>query len=244
MFFFKEKPIVFDCFTFNRQAYEWAPIKETRHFIPTWWKETQAEYPAGHVQNAPASTIKRCEGFIELYKRGFMLPLWSDLAITIGSLQRPELSYVFASQEQSMRDHPAWQRGQYLPEPNYAHGKIISPWAIRTKELVPCLIFQPTWNVHSPDMFIVPPAVVEYKYQAATNINFFVTAINIKRAFNIPFNTPLMQIVPQTQRKFELKLHLVSEDEFNKVQNPIITFTRNYRTVRAEKERREKEGGK
>ena len=233
MFFFKEKPIVFDCFTTNEQAYKWAPIKESRYFIPTWWKDLDGEVPAIPHKSAEVSTMKRCEGFISLYRKGFMLPLWSDLSITVGSLKDPKLSYIFASQEKSIQDHPAWQRGRYLPEPNYAHGKIISPWAVRSNKLVACSVFQPTWNFEAPEMIIVPPATVEYKYQASTHVNFFLPVIQVKRQFTIPFNTPLMQIVPQTDKKFELKLHLVDEKEYRLVQLPVAKFTRNYRTLRS-----------
>ena len=82
-FFFRKKKVVIDAFTHMRTAYEYFPIDYAIKFVPEWWKSLPKEYTktTNLGLNLNISTLKRCNGFLDLYARGFVLPMWSDLVM-------------------------------------------------------------------------------------------------------------------------------------------------------------------
>ena len=82
-FFFKRKKIVVDCFTDNYSINELFPIQTANNFYPDWWKNLPKTYDAMNKWGlrVSQSTMKKCPAIIDLYKTGFIMPLWSDLQI-------------------------------------------------------------------------------------------------------------------------------------------------------------------
>ena len=77
----KRKEIVLDCFTYDRGVYDFASIDYLKNAIPSWWKNL----PSYNNQNNfyGHNSMKGCPGFIDNFKNGFYIPLWSDLKIGI-----------------------------------------------------------------------------------------------------------------------------------------------------------------
>jgi hypothetical protein len=61
------------------------------------------------------------------------------------------------------------------------------------------------------------PAVVNYKYQHGTNINFFLENKDVPEECMIPPVSPLVIIHPMTDRKVIIKNHLISRTEWERM---------------------------
>jgi hypothetical protein len=67
-----QKPVVIDCYTDNPHAFEYAKPSKATEFLPKWWKSLPKD---GHAN------MSRCAGFIDLYRKSYVLPMWSDFDV-------------------------------------------------------------------------------------------------------------------------------------------------------------------
>jgi hypothetical protein len=214
MFFFKKKKIHLDCFTKHSYVHEFFPIDNANKFLPDWWKKI----PKGVLEKdniVETPTMKICDGFIRNYRKGIILPLWSDLAIKTES--DGKYQWRFADQRTGATIHPSFQRGEYLNEQSYAHLKILSPWYVTCKENVDFVWTYPFWNFETPEDIMMPPGIIDFKYQIATNINLFVKIDNKTKDIIIPAGQPMAHIIPMSERPIEIHNQLVSDDEWDKL---------------------------
>lgn len=233
-FNFVKKDIVLHCYTSRAEVFNYAPIKKASNYIPEWWKalpKTHREHPeALHV----LPTMKLCVGFTNLFAQGFILPLWSEVAIKVGKqTDQPsqDYSYQFADLTSQMGHHAAWQSNDAYPSNQYQHLKIISPWALVCDEDIAFMQLQPVWNFSKPEEVFIPPGVLNFKYQSATNINMFYKRQAQDIVHTLEFGQPMSHLVPLTERKVRLELHLVSDEDFKKLdaKNKRLSFFGKYR---------------
>lgn len=212
LFIFKKKEIVIDTFTCREEVISYAPIVSMVNYFPDWWKDTKpynkTKMGDSEIQT---STIKKCNGLIELYKTGFVLPLWSDLKID--TRETGDFSYGFSCTWGIIISHNRNEFDQI--NDRYIHLKIISPWLFKEKSGVNMVATSPKWSHLNNDMNIadVLPGCVKYNTQCTTNINIF-----LPKQINdilIEHNTPLLHIIPISEKKVVVKNHLISESEFN-----------------------------
>jgi hypothetical protein len=230
-FFFKRSTVTLDCFTNLPYVYDFAKIDKAVKFIPDWWKNTPRT-----VEGKEHGTIKNCPGFIDYYATGIVMPSWFETNITIHSKNDPEERwYSFQSSNNDFdvsKSHAPYQFENFAGFDG-KNIKIETPWVLKTKQKVDFLVTQPTWNHR--DMlthFSVLPAVVNYKYQHFTNINMFVINKDEERVLNIPPLMPMIMLHPLTDKKVEIKTHLVDDREWNRltgVYNLIIRDDEGYK---------------
>lgn len=222
LFFFKRNVVVVDCFITNPTILKLFPIAKASHHIPDWWKRMpQTNYNEKFISNE--STLKGCPGFIDLYKQGFMMPLWADLAIDV---KDGKYQWQFSDFSTHAEVHNSHQWGAFADESKYGHIKILSPWRIKTKKDLSWLMLAPFWNDKLQTNYSIVPGVLNFKYQHENNINIFIS-MN-ENNFIIPNNHPLYHLIPLTQDKVELKYHLVSEEELKKYNTHSVSFTQDY----------------
>lgn len=199
-----------DCFTDRPDVYQFAKIDHSRKFIPEWWKELTNIDP---TRLHPYPTMKTCQGFLDLFASGVMMPLWSDLSILLGEQGTREYNWQFADSASEIGTHETSQRGNYLPDIKYQHLKITSPWIFRTKQDLQWVVHSPTWCSHNPSAIIFPQGILNFKWQTGTNINFFLERKTEKQKFLLEFGYPLLQFIPMSQKKIIIHHHLVSPNE-------------------------------
>jgi len=216
-FFFKRKQRTVDCFTDDPSAYEYHAITPAIEFYPEWWKKMPGQQPVpdknGLTVDTP--TIKKCIGFMNLYQKGVVLPLWSSIVIETSS---NNYRYSFAKQhfnkDLPLADyHPEWQTGPAFD--NFLHMKLGSPWFLMQNKYCEYL-FQPmTWNtIDAWHQYTVLPGIMDFKYQNSTNVNLF---LEKNSRINIEAGTPMYQIIPVTDDDIIFKNHLVDSNEINKI---------------------------
>lgn len=237
MFLFKKKKLVINCFTDRQDVATYAPIKPAHVFYPDWWKRLPKTIPAPE-RIVDAASMKYCIGMRDLYQHGIILPMWCDFSMDIGAVGDTSYRYRFADQQSSVQVHAPDQRGDFATEDLYQHLKIQSPWRLQCDEDVPFVWMEPTWNMDDLFQYKVLPSVVEFKYQHASHINML--APRKKQEMSnllIPFNTPLVQIMPLAERELDVR---VIEDPkmFNRLFIARVSFVNSYKYTRAIDKRR------
>jgi len=220
------------CYTNNKTTYEYFPIAPAREFIPDWWKEIANDtvIPGFEKQiksnSIKEKTMKRCPGIIEYYKKGFMLPLWSDLEFLINE-EGVSLSMAQAIGEKGYEIHPTWQRGQFLSENVWKSVKLISPWTFETKENINFLYLQPHWNLNNLNKnILIPNGLIDFFFQNEIHIQSFINQ-EYKELISIDAGIPMIHLVPLTDKK--VKLHvLYDKKRHSDLSNTNFAFMSNY----------------
>lgn len=233
-FFFKKKPVILDCFTSHVGAFH-APVDYSVKFFPDWWKRLD-KFVKDEELGMPGvehPTMKNCVGFVDYFKKSLTVPIWSDLSIRVGTKDRPGYVYHFADQSSRIEIHKSLQWGSFVNETEYLHGKFVSPWKFKCKENVYFKKSNAFYNYEKPDFMLFPPGLLEFKYQTAVNVNFFIVPENKEKNIFLKYYQPLIQFVPLTERPLKIKTHLVSNQEYDKIGLTFVSFNRNYHKMKA-----------
>lgn len=240
IFFFKKKKITIDCFTSNKAAYEVFKVDHAKKFFPEWWKQLpNAIRRDEKYDDLTGSTMKTCSGIVDYYKSGFIIPLWSDTIIETGPIGRSYLRVCFADPTADSQQHPSIQRGSFLPDKEYSHIKLASPWHIECNKSMQFTMVKPIWNYNDPTEFILPPGSLNLYYQHASNVNIFIKHKSQNHKIQLTAGTPLAHLIPQSEESIEIKCHFLRRAEFDeRSRTPFkYSFTKGYSTyVRAKKE--------
>lgn len=231
IFFFKKPTVVVDFFTHRSDVIEFAPIDYAHRFYPNWWKKTPSSFINSFVR---VPTIKRCNGILDTYKHGFIIPMWSDLAINVttsydsNNIENKNITWQYADHISTCEshDHKEWQT--YADKNKYYNFKILSPWIAKSKSQVNFYLTKPFWNQPLGLPYEILSGTLNFKYNHGTNIQ---TMINIQTDFtyNIQALTPMAHIIPLTEKKLIIKNHLIDLSEWNSMhQNFLHTFENHY----------------
>ena len=213
--FIKRSEVVLDCFTTDKNNFDFFSPKKASYFIPQWWKNipNNETAPNKFVGFKPQNTMKNCPGFLNYYKKGIIIPLWSDMIITTNT---ETYSYQFADELSVIEQHAA---EQYNFSIDLIHLKIVSPWFLKSKKGVNFLMSSPYWNHitnhNVTTNFFVTPGITDFYYQHGTHVNVFVTK-KINR-FEFQANNPLLHLTPLTEKNIKIKTHLIDEFEHKKL---------------------------
>jgi hypothetical protein len=229
MFFFcKPSKVLVDCFTSDVSAHTLYPIDYSHKYFPDWWKQlSNRDEHNGTYTDIQIPTIKRCQGILDLYKEGFILPLWSDVVFEPRGIEG--YAFQFADRKSQIMVHPEVQYGSFFK--NYYHGKIFSPWSLIEKTGLKFKVSSCTWSLlNLTNDFNLLDGILDFKYQNGTNINFFLNN-NIKNQVLLEAGTPMLHIVPLTEKRLEIKRHLIDDAEYIKMfalNNATPKFSGNY----------------
>ena len=218
LFFFKEKPIeiiayVNPSFNFAR---EFTPLVPARDYIPTWWKNTPSS-KLDWEKFASIKTVKSCPGIISMLTTGFILPIWCDLAI---KYSKDAFHYKFSDKLSQLHFHPNFQSPNFYTEHN--HFKIQSPWVIKSP--IKLLLQHPFYQNTEKYPIVVPPGILSpVKNLSALNSFLFLEKSQEEKRLEIKRDTPLLQIIPLSDKKVTIRCETVDNYEFDKMRSIIGT---------------------
>ena len=197
------KPITLYCYTDDYSVYEYAKILKSSYFIPEWFKGLkQIE---DNSTSGLTRTMRGCPGFIELFKKSFVYPMWVDLSITASESDQgePQFFYDSAYGSDVVTSHGTFQYNNAF-RPGFKHIKLSSPWFFETKEDLDWTIVPAFWNLESKvsEVFI-PPAIDNYKRQHSTTWQMFIKTNNMPVMFNA--GEPLVYLIPNTDKKVNVE---------------------------------------
>ena len=229
MFLFKKKKVVLNCYTYRPDVYSYFPIEKSSKHIPEWWKNLPNQIYLTEDTFMQAPTMKSCVGFVNYYNCAIAIPMWSDCKI-ITNTQKNEINWLFSDQATIAMSHHHGQKGEYLlnSESSYAHMKIDTPWLFQCEEEVNFLFSGNTWSLDTPEKIIIPPGIINYKYQNATNINMFIKMDNTISLLNA--GIPYVHVFPMTEREIEIKTHFVDYQQYMAIYSTGVTnfFNKSY----------------
>jgi len=141
--------------------------------------------------------------------------MWTEFIIDV---RGKEHGYVwqFADHKTKADYHAEYQYENFIDTSEYNHLKILSPWRFKTKKSIKWSWASPVWNFKVLDDLTVLPAVTNYRYNYGTDINLI---FNIARARQIVIeaNTPLVHLIPLSDKKIKIHNHLLTESEYKKI---------------------------
>jgi len=223
-FFNRYKPITVNCYTWDKHVYKYASIQTSKNFYPIWYKKLIKEK---NKEDIFSTDISQCVGFKKLYQNGFVIPLWSELFLSIGEINNPSIDWQFADKKSNIEFHPLSQMGDWLNENDIQHCKLQSPWKIECNEDIDFFWSEMSWNTSINTMKVLP-AIVDYKHQNASEINLLIQRTKERQNIKLDFNTPMAHIVPLSERKLIIKNHLINLDEWKEKDFPRFFFTERY----------------
>jgi len=235
IFIIKKRKLVLDMFTCNQQIFDVGKPKMATQFFPEWWKELKTQLSDNQI--VPQPTMKRCIGFVDHYKHGFIVPMWSDFRIEFGVIGT-ENHYALCSDGYTpVVQHPTNQRGSYAPPDKYCNMKLESPWTAQCKEDVYFKWEQPTWNMKELNAYVVLPATVEFKYQHSINVHLMFPRSSNTKIRQINFGDPVVHVTPISERPLDIRYHMVTPTEYDRfLFGKRITFLNSYRTYKRAKD--------
>ena len=243
MFWFKKKKIVVDCFVDNQFFVDNVPITPSIKVTPDWWKSIPSKMNIEEESGVAieVATIKRCIGFVDLFKKSFTLPLWSDLRI---DNMQEGLRWHFVDGDSRITSHNPGQWGHNFPD--LRHIKIMCPWIVKEKTGCNFLYMQSTWSMLETESrgLIMPPGVVDFKHQHVLHVNTFLPAETKSYLFKV--GTPLVYLIPLTENEVEFRSHCINVNEYETMRKSIRfpTFTNGYTFAKKNSDKKESEKGK
>jgi hypothetical protein len=214
MFWIKKKKIVVDCFTPFRSVHELYKIRKASVYYPEEFKKMDSYFmqaePSTNVKQKFA-TIKTCNGIVDLYKHGFIIPSWTDYTFQPVAASKGESNLGVVTTPYKFDSHPKEQfLGLY---DNYMHAKLTGAWKFKEKTGVKFLWQGANWNIHKHvNNFFVASATIWFDTQNQTNVNIFINKDSPD--FTISAGTPLVHLIPISDSEVEIKNHLIDESEF------------------------------
>jgi hypothetical protein len=214
-FWFKQSKITVDCFIDSQVMGEAYAIRRGIKFTPEWWQELPQLCPVNTsniVENAP--TAKRCPGFLSLYKQSWMIPMWSDLIIETKEDGSYNYKLPVNHSWSRVSSHPPFQyRGGFKDK---IHFKLLCPWTVIDKKGTPFAYIPATWSLaDTHPLLSFLPGVVEFAYNHSVHANIIAPKISMRYEFNA--GTPLIHLLPLTDKQVEFKTHVVTETEFKQL---------------------------
>jgi hypothetical protein len=233
--FFKKKKIIIDCFVSNEHIANLFPISKTVDFLPAWWKSMPKTVPSNGFP-VEMSTIKRCPGFKDLFTKSVCIPAWSEYKL----FQDPNFgfSHVAPNSTAAGNQHNSAQMEGAFP--NYQHYKLHSPWFLKESSGIYFTMVQASWHTQDPCNYHIPTGCLEFKYQHSTHINFIAQKNETILERTIDAGTPLVYLVPLSDKEIDLNIQVVSDQEISKLKTYHHSFYNSYEiTKKIRKEKHE-----
>ncbi len=230
MFFWKKSPkLKVRCYSASKQLMDLFPVEESRKFYPEWWENLPTYVEVGMGRKIPTSKV--CPGINDLFKRGFVIPMWRDHIITWSHQNLISVDAPGSQSDELNRSHPPEQIGEAFT--GWTHAKLLNPWFFETDRVVPFLMQDCTWNRDTHQDYVIPPGVLEFKYQGAAHINTFLSPVaqGHKEIF-IPAGQPMAQLIPLEPVQLELELIEMDQKKFNSFYHYPWTFQNVYLKTR------------
>lgn len=217
MFWTKREKVHVDVYTHLPDVYKNSAITPAKKVIPQWIKQLPSTNKLDLETLTYPTNMKGCVGVTNVLKEGFIIPLWSDLVLDIFEEGETGYRWNLSDPLVDASAHSPLERGSYAEETKYAHIKLHSPWAITTKESLKWVWQQPVWHFTDPAEIVVPNAVLDYSTLADTNVNLLVKRASERKQIFVKANTPLVQLIPMTEKEVVLHEHLVTYDEWLRI---------------------------
>lgn len=216
LFLFKQKPITYTAYVEEHLPgiAEYFPIVPSSSALPKWWKDVPSSAFNWDLFRS-VTTVKGCSGIINTIKQGFIMPLWSDLAI---SYDVSNYKYDFANGVSKMGPHesssaPGWMEDHHIM-------KIVSPWILHSScNDTQVMMTEPHYRNTSRSQLYFNPSGILTPMRGSMGTNIFMMLRKSNTSQNLSFKAgdPLVQFIPLTNRDVKLKVEVASRKDYIKL---------------------------
>lgn len=231
IFYFKKKKLIINAFISEKfnYVYNYNPIDYANKFYPEWWKKLPKQKLNYDIMQ-PETNMKACAGLIEHYKKGFIIPMWSDLMIKTD--KEKSYRYQFSDEISSCVSHTNNQFKNFRE--NSINLKIISPWLLESEKNINFVFLPAYWNHSEYPGYEVMIGTVDFYNQRTTNINLLIEG---SKNILISMGQPMLHIIPLTDKQIIINKELISDNEWNlKFRDRDVSFFESFYKFKREKE--------
>lgn len=148
--------------------------------------------------------------FSSLHENSFVAPLWNDLEINLQGDEAKSFSYRFDNYD--LIDFHEYSLEGFFRE-DFVYFRFPSAWQIVTSEPVEWLMFSALGGSNVSSQVFIPPMTRNFIFNHNTDWEFMLE--NKQQVVNFQANTPLVHLVPLTDKKVVLRSHYSNEITFN-----------------------------
>lgn len=227
MFIFKRSTVIVDMFIDDPMIAETTPALPANRFFPQWIKDMPVEktqpvvIQSGSqqiIQPRPTLTIKGCSGVHNYFSHGIIIPLWTDLSMSV----YPDGRFSYVNPEGEFKVESHWP-GQWEGFEGYAHMKYVVPWLAKEKTGINFLVQKPVWTVNNNPIWISKMVgaggITNLRDQHSVHLNIMHEIPAQRQDFFLKLGTPLVHLIPLTEKKVQVKTHVVSKKELTDMWN-------------------------
>jgi hypothetical protein len=180
--------------------------KPLSSFLPEWWSQKRID--------KEFKTVKDCPSFPQLFKNAYIIPMWSDLEVTINETG---INTRFASDDFGCESHSGDQFLDFAPESVRKNTSIIlkpdCPWGIITSPGY--AVYQTESFYHFNENFKILPGIINTDKWHEVNQQMLIT--NEHKKFVIKRGDPFGMYIPFKRDKFSLKTRTANEKDIYKL---------------------------
>ncbi|RYG62412.1 hypothetical protein EON80_23160 [bacterium] len=208
-------------------------------FFPDWYKQMSLRVGGAHQSDIPVhdrhlpegKTIKSCPAISDLFKVGYVLPLWTDFSIEVQ--EGGGFDWHSGNPRHEIQFHGPQQLAVESTRPNELNYvvKFVSPWRFRAPK--DHLILLKGLFYHTDAPFRVCEGILDGSVTSTMNVNTFWSAKPAKHL--LKRNSALAVMIPFPKHAYEALIHSDPAiarrwDERNKTML-FDTFDNNYRQL-------------
>jgi len=205
------KTIEVHCYMYSKYIVDTFNIKPMINHRPSWFKNIPKKITFG--DNIEKPTFRNCSGYLEMYKQGFYLPLWTDIDV-INKVDTMKCDYSYkqiTNVESGLDSLPTLQT-------YHRNLKIDSPWFIKCDYDIKFLLMGATWDYLNNNCydFQILSGVMDFKHNHSINLQFlFPIPMGNQRESHIKFKAgePIAYLFPLTEKKVKFISHSITEME-------------------------------
>ena len=196
----KEKDVIFNIDPKWKYIYDRYPIQPA------------AKYKHEYIKHPPPA---RCPGFQDLYKHGYIVPMWFDMQIAISPAERWEDQEVTINSNVT-KEFVSWHYPEVatvrptMPD-NFFHSilKLHCPWQCKTKK-ENAIIQTPIWFQYDKNYEVIPGALnTNYHHDLIFPLFLKQTApLNEISYINLNAGDPLVCLIPVEREEKTVELRL------------------------------------
>ena len=205
------------------------PISHSAKYLPHGWKDLPiGKFDWNIFDSFP--NVKSCMGILNTIKTGFVMPLWSDLAL---EWNNEGLRYRFADGISECGFHPSEQFPNFYSD--YYYLKLVSPWLLHSSENIKILCTNHFYSFNKPEPYITPYAILDTIHNwTSTNLFLFFKKEKETQRLIIEAGTPILHFIPLTDKKIKIENVMISEENQFNLGTPVIAkfVSRGLKTIK------------
>ncbi len=185
------------------------PVQHAKDCLPSWIGLAKQEY----LTNKQIPNVYKCPGIVDILTTGFIIKAWHDIDVQVQNEHL--IGYAPSADLEDMLGCPPVQVqggheiAKHMPKRPWSHGdilKINTPWHIIAPKGVKLLMLPISYT--DQFAFESTTGILDPSISNEINIQGYINQLGVIKA-----GTPLVQIIPMTEKKYNLIVRSMDEHD-------------------------------